>query len=111
MLKMVVPRVQRNLVTFETSTCAQLDKSVEEDLGDDTFPVNDLVIDEGKADTVVVDVVNEIADTVVQQENETVDSGVPVDDCPSDELSCMPPCSQMPRRDSYASQRFIFFKI
>ena len=83
-------------VTFEISTYAQLDKSVNEGLGDDTLSVNDLVIDEGN-DTVVVDVVNEIV--------------VPVDDCPSEELSCTPPCSQMLRRDPYASKRFILFKI
>ena len=94
-------------VTFEISTCAQLDKSVNEGLGDDTLSVNDLVIDEGNDDTVVVDVVNEIVKTVF----EAVDSGVPVDDCPSEELSCTPPCSQMPRRDPYTSKRFIFFKI
>ena len=99
-------------VSFEISTCVQLDKSIEEGLGDDTLSVNDLVIDEGKDDTVVVDVVHVIVDTVVQQqENEAVDSGVPVADCLSDELSCTPPCSQMLRRDPYASKRFVFFKI
>ena len=56
-------------------------------------------------------IVNEIIDTVVSQENEGVDSGVHVDDCPSDEMSFTPPCSQMPRRDPYASQRFIFFNM
>ena len=102
----------KNSVSFEISTCVQLDKSVEEGLGDDTLSVNDLVIDEGKDDTVVVDVVHEIVDTVVQQqENEVVDSGVLVADCPSDELSCTPPCSQRLRRDPYASKRFIFFEI
>ena len=94
-------------VTFEMSTCAQLDTSAEEHLGDDTLSVNDLVIDEKNDDTVVVDVLNEIVETVV----EAVDSGDPVDDCPSDELSCTPPCSQIPRKDPYTSKRFIFFKI
>ena len=89
------------------SSCAQLDTSVEEHLGDDTLSVNDLVIDEKNDDTVVVDVLNEIVETVV----EAVDSGDPVDDCPSDELSCTPPCSQIPRKDPYTSKRFIFFKI
>ena len=72
-----------------------------------TLSVNDLVIDEKNDDTVVVDVLNEIVETVV----EAVDSGDPVDDCPSDELSCTPPCSQIPRKDLYTSKRFIFFKI
>ena len=84
-----------------------MDKSANEDLGDDTLSVNDLVIDEGNDDIVVVDVVNKIVETVV----EVVGSSVPVDDCPSEELSCTPPCSQMPRRDPYASKRFIIFKI
>ena len=98
----MVPRVLRNLLLLKLAR-AQLDKSVNEGLGDDTLSVNDLVIDEGNDDTVVVDVVNEIV--------EAVDSGVPVDDCPSEELSCTPPCFQMPRRYPYTSKRFIFFKI
>ena len=62
-------------VTFDMSACAQLDTSVEECLGDDTLSVNDLVIDKKNDDTVVVDVLNEIVETVV----EAVDSGDPVD--------------------------------
>ena len=96
-------------VSFEITTCSQLDKSVKESLGYDTESVNDLVIDEGNNETVVLDVVNEVVDTVVQkQEIELVDSGVPLDDCASDDLSCTPPCSQMPRRNPYASKRFVF---
>ena len=94
-------------VSFEISTCAQLDKSAEEEAGetveDDTLSVNDLVIDDSAE--VVDNLVNEIVDTVVAQENEVVDSGVPPDDLPSDEMSCTPPCSQIPRRDPYTRQR------
>ena len=96
-------------VSLKITTCAQLDTSVEESLGYDTESVNDLVIDERNNETVVLDVINEVVDTVVQkQENELVDSGVPLDDCASDDLSCTPPCSQIPRRDPYASKRFVF---
>ena len=96
-------------VSFEITTCAQLDKSVKESLGYDTESVNDLVIDEGNNETVVLDVVNEVVGTVVQkQEIELADSGVTLDDCASDDLSCTPPCSQMLRRDPYASKRFVF---
>ena len=98
-------------VTFETSTCAQLDKSVEEEgageAADDTLSVDDLVIDLNHGQTVhsiVSDVVTEMVDTVVQQENKVIISGDPVDDC-SDELSLTLPCLQMPRRDPYARQR------
>ena len=98
-------------VTFDISTCAQLDKSVEEEgageAADDTSSVDDLVIDLNQGQTVhsiVSDVVTEMVDTVVQQENKVINSGDPVDDC-SDELSLTPPCSQMPRRDPYARQR------
>ena len=94
-------------VSFEISTCAQLDKSAEEEagetVGDDTLSVNDLVIDDSAE--VVDNLVNEIVDTVVAQENEVLDSGVPPDDLPSDELSCTPPCSQIQRRDPYTRQR------
>ena len=70
---------------------------------------NDLVIDGRNNETVVLDVVNEVVDTVVQkQENELADSGVSLDDCASDDLSCTPPHSQIPRRDPYASKRFVF---
>ena len=94
-------------VSLKITTCAQLDTSVEESLGYDTESVNDLV--ERNNETVVLDVVNEVVDTVVQkQENELVDSGVPLDDCASDDLSCTSPCSQIPRRDPYASKRFVF---
>ena len=98
-------------VTFDISTCAQLDKSVKEEgageAADDTSSVDDLVIDLNQGQTVhsiVSDVVTEMVDTVVQQENKVINSGDPVDDC-SDELSLTPPCSQMPRRDPYARQR------
>ena len=78
-------------------------------MGYDTESVNDLVIDERNNETVVLDVVNEVVDTVVQkQENELADSGVPLHDCASDDLSCTPPCSQILRRDPYASKRFVF---
>ena len=100
-------------MNFEISTCAQLDKSTEEEsvetAGDDTLSVNDLVIDDSAE--VVGNIVNEIVDSVVALENEVVDSGVHVDDLPSDEMSCTPPCSQILRRDPYARQRFIFFNI
>ena len=101
----------KKCVTFHITTCAQLDKSVDEAVvtGDDTLSLNDLVIDKTKTDEIVGDVVTQIIDTVGSQENEAVESGVPVDECPSDELSCTPPCSQIPRRDPYAKQRFIFF--
>ena len=96
-------------VSFEITIHAQLDKSVKESLGYDTESVNDLVIDEGNNETVVLDIVNEVVDTVVEkQEIELVDPGVPLDDCASDDLSCTPLCSQMLRRDPYASQRFVF---
>ena len=78
-------------------------------MGYDTESVNDLVIDERNNETVVLDVVNEVVDTVVQkQENELADSGAPLDDFAPDDLSCTPPCSQIPRRDPYASKRFVF---
>ena len=94
-------------MSFEISTCAQLDKSAEEEagetVGDDTLSVNDFVIDDSAE--VVDNLVNEIVDTVVAQENDVVDSGVLPDDFPSDEMSCIPPCSQIPRRDPYTRQR------
>ena len=94
-------------MSFEISTCAQLHKSAEEEVGetvgDDTLSVNDLVIDDSAE--VVDNLVNEIVDTVVAQENEVMDSGVPPDDLPSDEMSCTPPCSKILRRDPYARQR------
>ena len=80
-------------VSLKITTCAQLDTSVKESLGYDTESVNDLVIDERNNETVVLDVVNEVVDTVVQK---------------PDDLSCTPPCSQIPRRDPYASKRFVF---
>ena len=90
-----------------------MDQSAEEvdveTAGDDTLSVNDLVIDDSAE--IVDNIVNEIVDTVVAQENEAVHSGIHVDDCPSDEMSYTPPCSQMPRRDPYTRQRFIFFNI
>ena len=102
----------KKCVSFKIATCAQLDTSVEESLGYDTESGNNLVIDESNEsnnETVVLDVVNEVVDTVFQkQENELVDSGVPLDDSASDDLSCTPPCSQIPRRDPYASKRFVF---
>ena len=67
------------------------------------------MIDEGGGDNIVKEIVNEIVETVVQQENEAVESGLHVDECPSDEISCTAPCSQMLRRDLYARQRLIFF--
>ena len=98
-------------VTFEISTCAQLDKSVKEEGAgeaiDDALSVGDLVIDLSQGQTVqstVCDVVTEMVDTAVEQENEVIYSGDPVDDC-SDELSLTPPCSQMLRRDPYVKQR------
>ena len=88
-------KAAKKSVSFEISTCVQLDQSAEEEAvetaGDDTLSVNDLVID--------------------AQENEVVDSGVHVEDCPSDDMSCTPPCSQMLRRDPDMRQRFIFFNI
>ena len=92
-------------VSFEISTCAQLDKSAEEKAGETVGDesVNDLVIDDSAE--VVDNLVNEIVDTVVVHENKVVDSGVPPDDLPSDEMSCTPPCSQIQRRDPYARQR------
>ena len=60
-------------VTFDISTCAQLNKSVEEEgageAADDTSSVDDLVIDLNQGQTVhsiVSDVVTEMVDTVVQ---------------------------------------------
>ena len=98
-------------VTFEISTYAQLDKSVEKErageAADDTLSVDDLVIDLNQGQTVhsiVCDVVTEMVDTVVQQENKVINSGDQVDDC-SDDLYLIPPCSQMPRTDPYARQR------
>ena len=100
-------KAEKKSVSFEISTCAQLHKSAEkeagETVGDDTLSVNDLVIDDSAE--VVDNLANEIVDTVVAQENEVVDSGFPPDDLPSDEMSCTPPCSQIPRRDPYARQR------
>ena len=82
-------------VTFEISTCAHLDKSVEEEGAgeavDDTSSVEDLVIDLNQGQTVhsiVSDVVTEMVDTVVQQGNKVINSGDPVDDC-SDLISCL----------------------
>ena len=49
-------------------------------MGYDTESVNDLVIDGGNNETVVLDVVNEVVDTVVQKQvNELADSGIPLD--------------------------------
>ena len=106
-------KAAKKSVSFEISTCVQLDQSAEEEAvetaGDDTLSVNDLVIDDSTG--IVDNIVNEINDTVVAQENEVVDSGVHVEDCPSDDMSCTPLCSQMQRRDPDMRQRFIFFNI
>ena len=66
-------------VSFKISTCAQLDRSVEEEIADDTVSVHSHVIDEGSCDNIVKEVVNEIVETVVEQKNEAVDAGVHVD--------------------------------
>ena len=70
---------------------------------DDTFLLEDknlpVVTDTGQEEqTVIKSVLNEITEAVAIQE----DAG---DDHPSDELSCIPPCSQMPHIDPYACKK------
>ena len=71
---------------------------------DDTFLLDEdenlpAVTDTGQKEQIVIkSVLNKIIEAVAIQE----DAG---DDDPSDELSCTPPCSQMPHIDPYAHKK------
>ena len=69
---------------------------------DDTVSVNELVIDKSKKE--VTDTGKE-DDTVTEIINDVVDMVITNLDCSSEELTCTPPCSQMPRVDPY--QKFL----